>query len=178
MTVKEPFALGKYLKCFRATRTLVCTHIEFHRFISGEMIIFRSILTTFIARGSSKNWLEPYSQQPLANLAYPNLWNTLYRKKLTSTFSSMQSFEMMYLWVDELTLTSHELTGLFHKMSLQTWRSNSPWNQLKKNDQMLSFSLSLCIVLSVSIIYLSIFLSFFLSAYFSFSLNLPIVVRF
>jgi hypothetical protein len=51
--------------------------------------------------------------------------------RFTSLCSSLESFETMYLLVVELTLTSQELRGEFHKSSLQIGRSKTPWNHLK-----------------------------------------------
>ncbi len=55
------------------------------------MIIFESILTTFIASIANKdrwdnieNWLELKIKAPKANLAYLYRWNTLYHKYETN----------------------------------------------------------------------------------------------
>jgi len=62
------------------------------------MIIFELILITLkssiVLRGSSDSsdsWLKPKIQPPSANLACPNLWNTLYMCKFTFLFSEIKT---------------------------------------------------------------------------------------
>ncbi len=64
--------------------------------LGSEMIIFESNLTTFTARfvfkgrwGGRKNWLKLEIRPPLANLACPNQWTTLY---LTRTYTNTHSY--------------------------------------------------------------------------------------
>jgi len=69
------------------------------------MIIFKLILPTFkfsvIFRGSSDssdNRLEPKIETPLANIASPNLWNSLYKQPIMVFARALRSVIIVSLY--------------------------------------------------------------------------------
>lgn len=88
------------------------------------------------------DWLGKYTNQPIANLAYPGFTNTLMYYQLLALKQNLSSQDTVYImwtgsnrvceWYDQEYIEQEQCKGFFPPTQGQLWFSKQPWQGLYK----------------------------------------------